>query len=56
VALGAAAPAALGKLSTADARRQLDTAVQWGRLAALFEYDAGSGELILEASAPAPKA
>ena len=36
--------------SAAEARRQLDTAIQWGRFAELFEYDADTGELFLEAS------
>jgi len=34
------------------ARRQLDTAIEWGRYGELFEYDAESGELVLE-GAPA---
>jgi NitT/TauT family transport system ATP-binding protein len=34
--------------STADARRQLDIAVEWGRYAELYEYDAERGELVLE--------
>ncbi|WP_342673741.1 nitrate/sulfonate/bicarbonate ABC transporter ATP-binding protein [Actinospica robiniae] len=38
--------------STEDARRQLDTAVDWGRYAELFEYDAEYGELVLESAAP----
>jgi len=41
--------------SAAEARRQLDTAIQWGRYAELFEYDADTGELLLaagEAGAP----
>jgi NitT/TauT family transport system ATP-binding protein len=42
--------------SAAEARRQLDTAIQWGRFAELFEYDADTGGLILETSASAPKA
>jgi NitT/TauT family transport system ATP-binding protein len=31
--------------SPAEARRQLDTAIDWGRYAELFEYDDDSGEL-----------
>jgi NitT/TauT family transport system ATP-binding protein len=31
----------------ADARAQLDTAIDWGRYAELFEYDADSGRLYL---------
>ena len=42
--------------SAAEARRQLDTAIQWGRFAELFEYDADTGALILEAREPTPKA
>ena len=34
--------------SAADARRQLETAIDWGRYAELFEYDAEHGELVLE--------
>jgi NitT/TauT family transport system ATP-binding protein len=34
--------------SAQDARRQLDTAIDWGRYAELFEYDAEQGELVLE--------
>jgi len=30
-----------------EAQRQLETAIQWGRYAELFEYDAGSGKLTL---------
>lgn len=37
--------------SAEDARRQLDTAVDWGRYAELFEYDAEHGELVLESAA-----
>ncbi|ODU73863.1 MAG: nitrate ABC transporter ATP-binding protein [Microbacterium sp. SCN 71-21] len=33
--------------SGADARVQLDIAIQWGRYAELFDYDADSGELVL---------
>jgi len=36
--------------SAQDARRQLDTAIDWGRYAELFEYDAEHGEIILERS------
>lgn len=31
----------------AEARRQLDIAIQWGRYGELFDYDADSGELVL---------
>jgi NitT/TauT family transport system ATP-binding protein len=34
--------------SEPEARRQLDTAIDWGRYAELFAYDDGSGELYLE--------
>ena len=30
-----------------EAQRQLETAIQWGRYAELFDYDAASGQLIL---------
>jgi NitT/TauT family transport system ATP-binding protein len=30
-----------------EARRQLDTAVSWGRYAEIFDYDADSGKLWL---------
>ena len=30
-----------------EARRQLETAIQWGRYAELFDYDAASGKLTL---------
>ena len=30
-----------------EARRQLDTAIDWGRYGELFEYDAKGGELLL---------
>jgi ABC-type anion transport system duplicated permease subunit len=30
-----------------EARRQLDTAIEWGRYGELFEYDSESGQLIL---------
>ena len=33
--------------SAEEARRQLDTAIEWGRYGELFEYDAESGELVL---------
>ena len=38
--------------SAVEARRQLDTAIEWGRYGELFEYDAESGQLILD-SGPA---
>jgi NitT/TauT family transport system ATP-binding protein len=34
--------------SEEEARRQLDIAIDWGRYGELFDYDADSGELILE--------
>ncbi|WP_280671804.1 MULTISPECIES: AAA-associated domain-containing protein [unclassified Kitasatospora] len=37
--------------SAEDARRQLDTAIDWGRYAELFDYDAGDGRLTLEPGA-----
>lgn len=36
--------------STAEARRQLDTAIDWGRYAELFGFEEDSGELFLEAA------
>jgi NitT/TauT family transport system ATP-binding protein len=33
--------------SDEEARRQLDTAIEWGRYGELFEYDSESGQLIL---------
>jgi NitT/TauT family transport system ATP-binding protein len=30
-----------------EARRQLDTAIEWGRYGELFEYDSESGQLVL---------
>ncbi|HWE89049.1 MAG TPA: AAA-associated domain-containing protein, partial [Pseudonocardiaceae bacterium] len=37
--------------STEDAQQQLDTAIDWGRYAELFDYDADSGQLALDPSA-----
>jgi NitT/TauT family transport system ATP-binding protein len=37
--------------SAQEARRQLDTAIDWGRYAELYEYDAEHGELVLERAA-----
>jgi NitT/TauT family transport system ATP-binding protein len=34
--------------SEEEARRQLDTAIDWGRYAELFDYDTETGELVLE--------
>jgi NitT/TauT family transport system ATP-binding protein len=34
--------------SEPEARRQLDTAIDWGRYAELFAYDDDTGELYLE--------
>ena len=36
--------------SEEEARRQLETAIQWGRYAELFDYDAASGKLTLTES------
>ena len=36
--------------SEEESRRQLETAIQWGRYAEIFEYDAGSGKLTLTES------
>jgi NitT/TauT family transport system ATP-binding protein len=33
--------------SAEEARRQLDTAIDWGRYGELFEYDAETGKLVL---------
>jgi NitT/TauT family transport system ATP-binding protein len=38
--------------SAEDARRQLDTAIDWGRYAELFEYDTERGGLVLERGQP----
>jgi NitT/TauT family transport system ATP-binding protein len=38
----------------AEARRQLDTAIDWGRYGELFEYDADAGRLRLEHPAGTP--
>ena len=37
--------------SVEEARAQLDTAIDWGRYAELFEYDAGRGEIMLPEAA-----
>jgi NitT/TauT family transport system ATP-binding protein len=39
-----------------ESRAQLDTAIDWGRYAELFEYDAGRGEIRLHAHADGPVA
>ncbi len=39
-----------------EARAQLDTAIDWGRYAELFEYDAAHGEVRMDTPAPAPAA
>jgi C-terminal AAA-associated domain len=36
-----------GGFTAEEARRQLDTAIEWGRYGELFEYDSESGQLIL---------
>ncbi|HEX8765971.1 MAG TPA: AAA-associated domain-containing protein, partial [Candidatus Acidoferrum sp.] len=33
--------------STEESRRQLETAIQWGRYAEIFDYDSQSGKLTL---------
>jgi NitT/TauT family transport system ATP-binding protein len=33
--------------SEAESRRQLETAIQWGRYAEIFDYDAATGKLRL---------
>ncbi|WP_206795750.1 nitrate/sulfonate/bicarbonate ABC transporter ATP-binding protein [Amycolatopsis sp. MtRt-6] len=35
--------------STEDAQQQLDTAIDWGRYAELFDYDTGTGRITLDA-------
>jgi NitT/TauT family transport system ATP-binding protein len=42
------------KYSREEARAQLDTAIDWGRYAELFEYDAGHGEVSLHVHAERP--
>jgi NitT/TauT family transport system ATP-binding protein len=39
--------------SVEEARAQLDTAIDWGRYAELFEFDAGRGEIMLPETAEA---
>jgi NitT/TauT family transport system ATP-binding protein len=39
-----------------EARRQLETAIQWGRYAELFDYDAATGKLTLTEPSPADPA
>jgi NitT/TauT family transport system ATP-binding protein len=39
--------------SAEESRSQLDTAIDWGRYAELFEYDAGRGEITLHVPEPA---
>ena len=41
--------------SDKEAQRQLDTAVDWGRYAELFDYDAGRGQLILDEERSRPE-
>jgi len=43
-----------GHYSRDEARAQLDTAIDWGRYAELFEYDAGRGEVSLHVHAEQP--
>jgi NitT/TauT family transport system ATP-binding protein len=45
-----------GHHSRDEARAQLDTAIDWGRYAELFEYDAGRGEISLHVHAEEPAA
>jgi len=33
--------------SEGESRRQLETAIQWGRYAEIFDYDAATGKLTL---------
>jgi NitT/TauT family transport system ATP-binding protein len=40
--------------SEEEARRQLDTAIDWGRYAELFDYDTETGELTLEPTTAQP--
>jgi NitT/TauT family transport system ATP-binding protein len=40
--------------SAPEARRQLDTAIDWGRYAELFAYDDDAGEFFLEEEVPSP--
>jgi NitT/TauT family transport system ATP-binding protein len=42
--------------SIPEARRQLDTAIDWGRYAEVFAYDDDAGEFFLEEDAPAVQA
>jgi NitT/TauT family transport system ATP-binding protein len=35
------------QFSEEESQRQLETAIQWGRYAEIFEYDAASGKLTL---------
>ena len=44
------------RFSPAEARRQLDTAIDWGRYAELFAYDDNAGEFFVEEDASAPAA
>jgi NitT/TauT family transport system ATP-binding protein len=39
------------RFSSAQARRQLDTAIDWGRYAELFGFEDDTGELFLEPAA-----
>jgi NitT/TauT family transport system ATP-binding protein len=40
------------RFSAGEARRQLDTAIDWGRYAELFGFEADTGELFLESDTP----
>ncbi|KAK4535316.1 hypothetical protein CDCA_CDCA04G1341 [Cyanidium caldarium] len=42
------------RFSPSESRRQLDTAIEWGRYAELFAYDSVSGDLFLEEEALPP--
>jgi NitT/TauT family transport system ATP-binding protein len=39
--------------SEEEAQHQLDIAIDWGRYAELFDYDADTGQLTLETESPA---
>jgi NitT/TauT family transport system ATP-binding protein len=41
--------------SEEEVRRQLDTAIQWGRYGELFDFDAQTGQLTLEPPSIATK-
>ncbi len=45
-----------GSFSSEEARRQLDTAIDWGRYAELFAYDDNTDEFSLEEEEPTTEA